>query len=184
MKKALSFILAVLILFSTAFIFWNTYNTTSTGTSMSNTIKWSDKTEAMCNELFGDIDNDMDKAIAIYRWVILNIEYVSYGRPIVQSLDIDKTLEQKNGICFEQASTFTVFCRIQGIQCYNVDGRLRQDKSIAHTWNRLCIDGQWYEIDITNDQTIYKRGSNQYYGFQPIDSKDAYSNVYDITHMY
>lgn len=184
MKKALSFALAVFILFSTAFIIITTHNSTTNGYGMGGTIRWSEKTEDTCNELFSHIDNDMEKVKAIYSWVIFNIEYVGYNRPLVQSLDIDETLEKKNGICFEQASVFTVFCRIQGIQCFNVDGRLYEDKSIAHTWNRFCIDGQWYEIDITNDQTIYKKGSDRYYGIQPIESKNSPNAVYKISNMY
>ncbi|MBE6548775.1 MAG: hypothetical protein E7667_07915 [Ruminococcaceae bacterium] len=44
-------------------------------------------------------------------------------------------------------------CRSQGIPCYVIDGYARTDRSTQHTWNRVLIDGTWYDVDVTNDLT-------------------------------
>lgn len=183
MRKVLTIICTFLLVALNIFIVFSAFFMSTNGTKKTPTVKWSDKTETFVEETFGAYENDYDKALAFKDWIIENIEYTPYNMPLIQAIDADKVIETGEGICFEQATLFTIFCRISGIECYNVDGRAKSNFASTHSWNRFCIDGQWYEIDITNDQTATKKGK-EFYGVNLIDGLDAPDKSYNIYRTY
>lgn len=153
------------------------------GFGMAGTIKWTKETETFVEETFGHIEDEHEKTEAFRRWIIDNIEYTPYLLPMVQTIDVDEIIETKEGICFEQATLFTIFCRISGIECFNVDGRVKTDFFAAHTWNRYKIGDTWYEIDITHDQTAEAKGT-VLFGTRIITERDAPDPYYNIYRIY
>ena len=69
----------------------------------------------------------------------------------------DITLKEKKGVCRNFAGLYAAMCRSQGIQCYIVNAKLN-DRDAEHTWNRLYIDGKWYNIDLTENVVYYSKG--------------------------
>lgn len=153
------------------------------GLNKTQTLPWTHETEEFVHATFGHYETDVEKTVAFKQWIIENIRYEPYAMPFIQNIDVDKVLAERKGICFEQASLFTIFCRIEGIECYNVDGRAKHNWTLAHSWNRYQIDGQWYEIDITHDQTALEKGKETY-GIKKIDGLDAPDVTFDIYRKY
>lgn len=183
MRKVITTIALVLIVIVNMLLIAGTFFAPTSGLSPNSALKWTSETESFVAENFGHYESDMDKVVAMHDWVVENIAYTPYRLPLIQTVDIDEAIKSGKGICFEQASTFTVFCRISGIECYNVDGRSKTDFSITHSWNRFCIDGQWYEIDITHDQTAIQKNL-KLYGIQKIASLNAPDKTYNIYRTY
>lgn len=122
---------------------------------------------------------DEEKAKAAYTWILNNITYDYDCNPVYQYYNLDKTLRAKKGICYDIANLFTAICRSQNIPCYSVDGYRKDDYQYKHTWNRVCIDGVWYNVDITADLT-----NSIPYGFCKINSYDSSEEEFNITRLY
>ena len=183
MKKTLTIICAILLIALNIIVIYSAIFASTNGLNKSSTIKWTEETEIFVEENFGHYETDYEKAVAFKDWIVNNIKYTPYAIPLIQTVDVDEVIESRSGICFEQASLFTVFCRISGIECYNVDGRAKSNFASTHSWNRFCIDGQWYEIDITHDQSAMKK-DKALYGVNEISDLDAPDKSYNIYRIY
>lgn len=59
-------------------------------------------------------------------------------------------LVEKKAICEGYARTFQLLCNEMGIQCVSVAG---MTDNIGHEWNCAYIEGNWYHIDVTWNDT-------------------------------
>lgn len=94
---------------------------------------------------------DEEKVISAYTWMTENLTYDHSYDCLYQYSDITKTLQTKTGVCYDISCLFAAICRSQDIPCYVVDGYARTNRTTQHTWNRVLINGIWYDVDITND---------------------------------
>lgn len=115
-------------------------------------VLWSSEDENLFNEIATG-ETDEEKVLSVYTWMTENLTYDHNYDCLYQYSDIIKTLQTKTGVCYDIACLFAAICRSQDIPCYIVDGYARIDRSTQHTWNRVLIDGTWYDVDITNDLT-------------------------------
>lgn len=58
-------------------------------------------------------------------------------------------LVDEKGVCMSYAYAFRMLCDLSGVDCIVATGYL--DGNLPHAWNMVKIDGQWYEIDCTNN---------------------------------
>ena len=142
-------------------------------------VLWDANHEKQFDEICSGTLTDEEKAKAAYTWVLNNITYDYDCNPFYQHSDLDKTSQTKKGICYDIANLFTAICRSQNIPCYSVDGYRKDDYQYKHTWNRVCIDGAWYNVDITADLT-----NSIPYGFCKINSYDSSEEEFNITILY
>ena len=142
-------------------------------------VLWGVHHEKQFDEICATSFTDEEKAKAAYTWVLNNITYDYDCNPFYQHSDLDKTLQTKKGICYDIANLFTAICRSQNIPCYSVDGYRKDDYQYKHTWNRVCIDGSWYNVDITADLT-----NSTPYGFYKIDYYNSSEEEFIITRIY
>lgn len=56
------------------------------------------------------------------------------------------TLKGTTGICYDFSSLFAAMCRSQGIPCALTKGYAG---SSYHAWNKVNLNGKWYQIDLT-----------------------------------
>lgn len=56
-------------------------------------------------------------------------------------------------LCSGYSDTLKVLLESQGIKCKEIGGgsRTRGEKGGSHAWNQVCLDGKWYNCDLTND---------------------------------
>jgi Uncharacterized protein involved in cytokinesis, contains TGc (transglutaminase/protease-like) domain len=70
-------------------------------------------------------------------------------------------------VCDGYAKAFEIMCRFDGIDAIKVTGDVIQNnKTIGHAWNKVNLDGKWYNVDCTFGDTIVKDEydyTNHYY---------------------
>ena len=95
------------------------------------------------------ISNDMsdyDKIIAINKYIIDRYDY-DYN---LKSLSVYSALTTSEAVCQGYSMTAYKMFNYAGIENRIVVGTA---KDVAHSWNLVKIDGKWYQIDITNNDS-------------------------------
>ncbi len=111
------------------------------------------------------INEDMDeyeKIKAIHDYIALTVTYdsallnlsVSNSAESVshyRGFNLEGVFEDGKAVCDGITKAFMLMCRIEGIEAIRVSGSLG---SVGHAWNKVCVDGVWYAVDVTNDDSI------------------------------
>ena len=144
---------------------------------------WDTQTQEFADEICAGCETDEEKVRALYDWIVSNFEYDHNCYPLFQYFDVRKTLQTKQGICFDFSHLFAAFCRSQNIPCYVVDGISRKNNADRHTWNRVYYDGAWWNVDITSNNS---RTSNvkELYGFHKLEGAFVLDEDFFITKIY
>lgn len=67
----------------------------------------------------------------------------------------------KTAVCEGYARAFDLCMRLLGIQDIIVTGTADNGQtSGSHAWNAVCLDGNWYQVDVTWDDPITSDGSD------------------------
>ncbi len=107
--------------------------------------------------IIGEIDanwSDYRKEKYIHDYVALNMtyDYDAANDPYVSegvlkpAFDIYSAIINKSGVCEAYAKMFQVLCYAVGINANQVTG-------VGHMWNVVKIDGEWYQVDVTWDDS-------------------------------
>ena len=144
---------------------------------------WDTQTEELADEICAGCETDQEKVLTFYNWIIANFEYDYDCYPLFQYFDVRKTLQTKQGICFDFSHLFAAFCRSQNIPCYAVDGVSYKDSAARHTWNRVYYDGAWWNVDITTDNSRTVNGK-ELYGFHKLEGAFVLDENFFITKIY
>ena len=144
---------------------------------------WDTQTEELADEICAACDTNADKVQAIYNWIIRNCEYDYDYNAFIQYFNVRRTLRSHKGVCYDFSNLFAALCRSQNIPCYVVDGTPYDRSTEDHTWNRVCYDGSWWDVDVTNDLSRTASGKTLY-GFRKLDDTSAPDKDYFITKIY
>lgn len=126
--------------------------------------------EQLTDTLTAPFATEMEKARAIFVWIA---EHIAYDCGSENRLEAEPetaidplyyTQAQLNNIlttrrtrCEGFAFLFKLMCNLAEIQCSQVEGfaRFAGEKvdpakvQPNHAWNAVCLDGAWYEVDVT-----------------------------------
>ncbi|MCR5716241.1 MAG: hypothetical protein K6G23_05300 [Lachnospiraceae bacterium] len=99
---------------------------------------------------------DVEKLQTVHDWIINNTSY-DYDNYLAGSIPwasygVEGVMLNHTAVCQGYAETFELFCDVLGIECEMVTGRANGG---GHAWNRVNLDGTWYEVDVTWDDPIY-----------------------------
>ena len=141
-------------------------------------VLWSSEDENIFDEIATG-ETDEEKVLSAYTWMTENLTYDHNYDCLYQYSDITKTLQTKTGVCYDIACLFAAICRSQGVPCYVIDGYARTNRTTQHTWNRVLIDGTWYDVDITNDLT-----AENPFGFHPTADYNSADENFVIMRIY
>lgn len=101
--------------------------------------------------------SDYEKELAVHDWMIAWGSYDSNNASQIPGFQENPNndnpygfLVGKKGICLGYATTFQLFMDLLNIECITVSGTA-YDNASAHAWNQVCLDGEWYCIDVTWD---------------------------------
>ena len=122
---------------------------------------------------------DEEKVKSVYTWMTENFAYDHNYDCFYQHSNITKTLQTKTGVCYDISCFFAAICRSQDIPCHIIDGYSRTNRTTQHTWNRVYIDGIWYDVDVTNDLSDATP-----YGFHLIADYNSKDEDYVIMRIY
>lgn len=89
-------------------------------------------------------------------------------------------LVENRAVCSGYSAAFQLVMKKMGIECGRVNGT-RISESGTHQWNYLCLDGEYYFIDVTWDDPIKSDGqeSRTYEYFLISDTDLAYTHTPD-----
>ena len=141
-------------------------------------VLWTSQDENYFDEIATGTTNK-EKVKSVHTWMTENFTYDHNYDCLYQYSNITKTLQTKTGVCYDISCFFAAICRSQDIPCYVVDGYCRTDRSVQHTWNRVYIDGIWYDVDVTNDLSDVTP-----YGFHLIADYNSEDEDYVIMRIY
>ena len=107
--------------------------------------------------------SDIEKEKYIHDFVCENVRYDKLKK--AYSHEIIGPLGHGVGVCEGIAKSVKVLCDVLGIWCMIAVCGNNPEKGIKyrHTWNIVKIDGQYYHLDVTFDNTLgnYEKKENQ-----------------------
>jgi transglutaminase-like putative cysteine protease len=89
--------------------------------------------------------------IAVNDWLCTHCEYAynEWGDPDPIKSSAYDAIVEGSAVCDGYAKAFTLF-----MNYYGVTNRKLESEIIAHAWNQVLIDGEWFHVDVTwNDPT-------------------------------
>lgn len=103
------------------------------------------------------ITDPLEKANVLAEYISKNYKYEknrNFFNNLFYEGENEVTLKDKRGVCRNFAGLYAAMCRSQGIRCYIVNADVN-GRDTQHTWNRLYIEGKWYNIDLTENVIYY-----------------------------
>lgn len=108
--------------------------------------------EKVVNDIMANYTTDFDREKALHDYICNTCVYDS---SIAESGNTSRgrtpysVLVENNAIHAGYAKTFEVCLNMMGIKCYTITGSASDGSS--NTWNQVCLDGNWYEVDCALD---------------------------------
>ncbi len=118
--------------------------------------------EALAACVTGDMTS-YEKELAVHDWMAKWADYDHSHAP--ESLSPLTFLRDKKGICLGYANTFQLLMDLLDIECVTVIGAAFGSTE-DHAWNMVRLDGDWYCVDVTWDDT----GGSVSHGFFNVTS--------------
>ena len=119
--------------------------------------------EKAVNQCKSETDgSDYAKALWLHDWLLKQLDYDNS----LKWSSAESALTRGTGTCQAYESAYSQLLSAAGIE--NAETR---DKYDGHTWNAVKMDGQWYQVDCTWDDS-----NNNYYSF---DNRHLYFGLTD-----
>lgn len=75
---------------------------------------------------------------------------------------VDGVFLNKIAVCDGISKAFMLLCGMEQIRCIRVTGEYVQGESTqAHAWNKVYLDGDWYNVDVTMDMFHVNTGKER-----------------------
>lgn len=154
------------------------------------------KADEIIENIIQDNMSDYEKEEAINQYICEN---GSYNDEIMNYINADGTIDSKatiefansftpygilvenTGVCESYSEAFLLLAKKAGIEAVIVTGKL---DGVNHEWNRVRIDGQWYSMDTTNNDSdnvpnCYFNLPDDLAGTMLLQNKEAFIDSYD-----
>lgn len=113
-----------------------------------------------------DAMSEREKVKAVHDWLCVNVDY-DYDNYLNGTLPdssyyVEGVMYHGKAVCNGYMLAFEAFMDALGIENQNVVGW--SEDGGGHGWNKVKVDGVWYEIDVTwDDLGLYGQGYNYNY---------------------
>ncbi len=114
-------------------------------------------------------DGEYNKVHALHDYLVCNVDYDfelydKYTDGATELGDdpafyIDGALVGGKAVCDGLSRAFEFLCALEGIDVLRVTGSL---SSVPHAWNKVKVNGVWYNVDVTADAAHYTVGGGKY----------------------
>lgn len=126
--------------------------------------------------------SDFEKEMMIIRYMVDRIEYdyENFKKNTVPAADATAYGALINGtaVCAGYADTFMEMAKACGLNVKYVSGQANGVRGWdGHAWNKVQLDGEWYNVDVTWEDPIQYGDSSNGYNFDKLRNK--YINVTD-----
>ena len=109
------------------------------------------------SEILGEIDensSDFEKVVYFHDRIVTSC---NFSQTSEHSKSAYGVLVKGDGQCEGYASAMSILCDKAGIPNYTVCGT--NADGVTHAWNKIMLDGKWYNSDCTWDDPILKRNN-------------------------
>lgn len=136
----------------------------------------------LADRLKGDTEEETVKNIHDY--LVLNHAYPTYFRDTEELHRLADTIDTNYCVCDGYAKCFYFLCKASGIDVLLVHGDASSspNRSELHSWNKVKIDGEWYNMDVTwDDPCPDKPGETGYNYYCLTDETISVNHIWDNT---
>lgn len=116
--------------------------------------------------------SEYDRVKAFHDYLVNN---TTYGGSSDRRFTAGGALVDGYAVCDGYAMAFDLLCYLSGIECIRVTGWANE----AHAWNKVKVNGSWYNIDVTWDDPASSRPNLIYDYFLISDAAIARDHVQD-----
>ena len=128
------------------------------------------KAKEVLNSIIGNGMSDIDKALAIYDWIAVNVSYDNLaaaatgvaGIGSYNAFYLEGVFDDGTAVCDGIAKAYALMCSMEGIHSYKIMGVTRNIPAVGHTWNALVIDGRCFYVDPTWANMTIQVGNDNY----------------------
>ncbi len=108
-----------------------------------------------CNALINEGMSELEIALTVHDFIINRMDYAYESDGVTPQDDIWAhnmigCAKYNLGVCESFAETFMFLCRLNDVEAIIVTGTANNE---SHAWNIVKIDGVWYGVDTTWDET-------------------------------
>jgi len=140
-----------------------------------------EKAKGIINKYITKDMSDYEKVLAIHDYLVLNAKYddrVKSGDGPAASRLAQGVILNGTGVCSSYAGGMCLLLGMVDIECIFVAGTGKGEGD--HAWNKVKIDGEWYNIDATwADPTPDRPGEVSYEYFGLTDAEFAKTHKWD-----
>ena len=103
--------------------------------------------------------SDVDKVMAVHDYLI---DHIEYSNPHIRSFAYGALIEGK-AVCQGYAQSLAMILNNLNVECHTIVAMTKGSNPVLHEWVRVKLDGEWYYIDLTWDDTPWAEGKNYKY---------------------
>lgn len=114
---------------------------------------------ALSGTLFTDSMSEYEKVRAIHDYLVTHVDYdyanLEAGTLPDTAFTVEGALLLHSAVCEGYARAFSYLCRQAGIEEVLVYGTADDGTGVeTHAWNQVCVDGNWFNVDVTWDDPL------------------------------
>lgn len=131
--------------------------------------------EALADGLLSPSMSDYEKLKTIHDYLVIQVDYdydnLAAGTLPDTAFTAEGALLLHSAVCEGYARAFSYLCRRAGIEEQLVYGTADDGTGVqSHAWNQVCLEGVWYNVDVTWDDplmdgAVVSDGSNMIYDY-------------------
>lgn len=123
-----------------------------------------DKVEEIQDDLFTASMSDYEKVVAVHDYLV---DHSAYEEKKVSTGSTDEynaygVLVNHRGVCSSYTQAFHLFMKLNEIESRIVLG---EADGVSHSWNLVCLDGEWYHVDTTWDDPVPDAKDRRIYAY-------------------
>ena len=103
--------------------------------------------------------SDVDKVMAVHDYLI---DHIEYSNPHIRSFAYGALIEGK-AVCQGYAQSLAMILNNLNVECHPIVAMTKGSNPVLHEWVRVKLDGEWYYIDLTWDDTPWAEDKNYKY---------------------
>lgn len=128
-------------------------NYTLTGDELKNDIELLSAAVEEISSKAPDNASDYDVELYLNEYLISNCAYQPEG---IEKHNAYGALVLGQAVCDGYSHAFQLLCRRLGIECTVIEGTsdFNENAEDGHMWNCILLDGDWYHVDVTWDDTV------------------------------
>lgn len=119
----------------------------------------SDELSSLIDEIITPSMTEYERVKAIHDYLVVHVDYdyenLAAGTLPDTAFTKEGALLLHSAVCEGYARAFSYLCAQAGIEEQMVYGTADDGTGVqTHAWNQVCIDGEWYHVDVTWDDPL------------------------------